>query len=91
MLDRDQDLKIAGNRPSGYTSVKLGADKDGMVTVWDSHHWGSAASQGGGVSVGVIPYVYRPKNNRRRHHANPHQRRSTLAPGGRRIIPRPTC
>jgi xanthine dehydrogenase YagR molybdenum-binding subunit len=65
MLDRDQDLKIAGNRPSGYINVKLGADKDGMVTVWDSHHWGSAGPQGGGVSVGVIPYVYRPKNNRR--------------------------
>jgi xanthine dehydrogenase YagR molybdenum-binding subunit len=65
MLDRDQDLKIGGNRPSGYINVKLGADKNGMVTVWDSHHWGSSGPRGGGVSVGVVPYVYRPQNNRR--------------------------
>ena len=30
MLDRDQELKIAGNRPSGYIKVRLGADKDGV-------------------------------------------------------------
>ena len=41
MLDRDQELKIAGNRPSGYIKVRLGADKDGMITVWDSEHWGT--------------------------------------------------
>ena len=66
LLDRDQELKIAGNRPSGYIQVKLGADKDGMVQVWDSHHWGSSGSRGGGVGLGTIPYVYLPKNYRRR-------------------------
>jgi len=69
MLDRDQDLMIGGNRPSGFIHVKMGADKDGMVTVWDSHHWGTSGPQGGGVSVGVVPYVFEPKN-----------RRSTLTP-----------
>ena len=29
MLDRDQDQMIAGNRPSGYIRVRLGADEDG--------------------------------------------------------------
>ena len=66
MLDRDQELKIAGNRPSGYLEVRLGADENGVVKVWDSHHWGSAGFSGGGVSQGVIPYVIVPKNYRRK-------------------------
>jgi xanthine dehydrogenase YagR molybdenum-binding subunit len=66
MLDRDQELKIAGNRPSGYIKVRLGADADGIVTVWDSHHWGTSGPTGGGVSLGSVPYVYNPPNVRRR-------------------------
>ncbi|MDP7017097.1 MAG: xanthine dehydrogenase family protein, partial [Pirellulaceae bacterium] len=66
MLTRDQELKIAGNRPSGYLKVKLGADKDGVVQVWDSHHWGTSGNTGGGVSQGVIPYVLVPRNYRRK-------------------------
>jgi xanthine dehydrogenase YagR molybdenum-binding subunit len=67
MLDRDQEFKLGGNRPSGYLKVKLGADKDGIVTVWDSEHWGSggATATGSGVSQGVVPYVFAPKNFRR--------------------------
>lgn len=66
LLTRDQELKIAGNRPSGFINVKLGADKDGVVQVWDSHHWGTSGFNGSTVSVGNFPYVYRPKNWRRR-------------------------
>jgi xanthine dehydrogenase YagR molybdenum-binding subunit len=66
MLSRDQELKIGGNRPSGYIKVRLGANQDGVVQVWDSHHWGSTGYNGSTVSVGTIPYVFRPKNNRRR-------------------------
>jgi xanthine dehydrogenase YagR molybdenum-binding subunit len=65
MLDRDQEQKLGGNRPSGYIKVKLGADADGMVQVWDSHHWGTSGTRGGGVAQSVIPYVYQPKNFRR--------------------------
>jgi xanthine dehydrogenase YagR molybdenum-binding subunit len=66
MLDRDQELKLGGSRPSGYIKVRLGADKDGVVQVWDSTHWGSAgASNPGGVSQAVIPYVFTPPNYRR--------------------------
>ncbi|MCH2203674.1 MAG: molybdopterin-dependent oxidoreductase, partial [Fuerstiella sp.] len=36
MLTRDQELKIGGNRPSGFIEVKLGADENGVVQVWDS-------------------------------------------------------
>ena len=65
MLDRDLELKLGGNRPSGYIKVKLGADENGLVKVWDSHHWGSAGYTGGGVSHGQIPYVLVPKDYRR--------------------------
>lgn len=65
MLDRDQELKIAGNRPSGYIKVRIGADENGVVRVWDSHHWGTSGISGGGVSHTVIPYVLEPKNYRR--------------------------
>jgi xanthine dehydrogenase YagR molybdenum-binding subunit len=65
MLDRDLELKLGGNRPSGYIKVKLGADENGLVKVWDSHHWGTSGFTGGGVSHGVVPYVLVPKNYRR--------------------------
>lgn len=65
LLSRDQELKIAGNRPSGYINVKIGADENGVLTVWDSLHWGTAGYKGGGVSQTVMPYVIRPKNYRR--------------------------
>lgn len=66
MLSRDQELKIAGNRPSGFIDVKLGADENGVVQVWDSHHWGTTGFNGSTVSVGNFPYVFRPKNYRRK-------------------------
>jgi xanthine dehydrogenase YagR molybdenum-binding subunit len=64
MLDRDQELKNAGNRPSGYLRAKFGADAEGVVKVWESHHWGTAGYRGGGVSVSQVPYVIVPKNYR---------------------------
>lgn len=66
MLTREQELQNGGNRPSGYIDVKIGADKEGVVKVWDSHHWGTSGEQGGGVSQGVIPYVFNPPNRRRK-------------------------
>ncbi len=66
MLTRDQELKIGGNRPSGFIHVKLGADEHGVVQVWDSHHWGTSGFNGSTVSVGNFPYVYQPKNFRRK-------------------------
>lgn len=65
MLSRDQELKIAGSRPSGFLKVRLGADKDGVVQVWDSEHWSSPGATGPGIPHTVIPYVFAPKNIRR--------------------------
>ncbi len=64
MLDRDHELKIAGNRPSGYIKVRLGADKSGEVKVWDSQQWGTSGYRGGGVSDRVVPYVIQAPNRR---------------------------
>jgi xanthine dehydrogenase YagR molybdenum-binding subunit len=66
MLDRDLELKNAGSRPGGYVDVKIGADKDGVITIWDSHHWTAGGYRGGGVNQTVIPYVIVPANYRRR-------------------------
>ncbi|MGE0607390.1 MAG: xanthine dehydrogenase family protein molybdopterin-binding subunit [Pirellulales bacterium] len=66
MLERDQELKTAGSRPSGFINVKVGADKNGVIQVWDSHLWGSNGVDGGGIGAGVIPYVFEPKNLRNR-------------------------
>jgi len=66
MLTRDQELKIAGCRPSAYLKVDLGADENGVVQVWDSVHWGTSGFAGGGVSQSVVPYVIVPPNYRRK-------------------------
>lgn len=64
MLDRDLELKIAGCRPSGFIQVKIGADKNGVVRVWDSKQWGTSGYGGGGVDEKLIPYVLVPPNRR---------------------------
>lgn len=66
MLERDIELKTAGCRPSGFINVRVGADANGVVKVWDSHHWGTSGVGGGGVAQGVIPYVFDPPNRRRK-------------------------
>jgi xanthine dehydrogenase YagR molybdenum-binding subunit len=65
MLSREQELKLAGSRPSGYLKVRLGADENGVIQVWDSHHWGTGGGDAGAVSQSVVPYVLVPKNYRR--------------------------
>jgi xanthine dehydrogenase YagR molybdenum-binding subunit len=66
MLDRDLELKNAGSRPSGFVKVKLGADSEGVITVWDSHHWSTGGNAGGSLPQDVMPYVIVPPNYRRR-------------------------
>jgi xanthine dehydrogenase YagR molybdenum-binding subunit len=65
MLDRDQELMVAGMRPSIYAKVKVGAKKDGTLTAWESQSWGTT---GPGVSnTGSLPYVLTPPAFRRQH------------------------
>ncbi len=54
MLERDAELTVAGSRPSAFARVKVGATKDGKITVWHSESWGS----GGLAGAGRPPYPY---------------------------------
>lgn len=56
MLDRDLELMIAGNRPSGYAKIKVGAMKDGSITAMEAEVWGTSG-MGGGIPD-TIPYVF---------------------------------
>ncbi len=60
MLDRDLELKNAGSRPSGYADVKVGADKNGVIKVWDTHFWSAGGYGGAPLNQSVIPYVIVP-------------------------------
>ncbi|MGI8740959.1 MAG: xanthine dehydrogenase family protein molybdopterin-binding subunit [Bryobacteraceae bacterium] len=67
-LDRATELTIAGNRPSVFGDVKVGAKKDGTITVWDSKTWASGGLGGGGVNPTIYPYVFNDIPNRRMNH-----------------------
>lgn len=57
LLDRDMELKVAGNRPSAYADVKVGLDADGMISAVESFVWGTAGL-GGYRGAADIPYVF---------------------------------
>jgi xanthine dehydrogenase YagR molybdenum-binding subunit len=67
-LDRAQELTIAGNRPSVFAEIKLGAKKDGTLTVWQSKTWATGGLTGGNLNADQMPYVYREVPNRRINH-----------------------
>lgn len=81
-LDRAQEHLAAGNRPSATGTVKLGANKDGMLTAMVAETWGT-----GGVSRGAqfpLPYVYAVPNVSRVHSdvfVNGGDARAMRAPG----------
>ena len=65
-LDRATELKIAGNRPSAYAHIKVGAKKDGTITAWQSTSWATGGMGGGGMPP--IPYVFTEIPNKRLNH-----------------------
>jgi xanthine dehydrogenase YagR molybdenum-binding subunit len=56
LLERDLELMIGGNRPSAFADVKIGADKEGRVTAWDSKCWGTGGM--GNFGAPPLPYVF---------------------------------
>jgi len=68
MLERDQELMAAGERPSMYAKVKVGAKKDGTLVGWQSESWGTGGpdAQGGAPN---LPYVVRIPDRRVKHTA----------------------
>jgi xanthine dehydrogenase YagR molybdenum-binding subunit len=62
LLERDLELAIAGNRPSAFAHIKVGAKKDGTVTAFQGEVWGTGG--GSGYSLRAFPYVFNIPNNR---------------------------
>jgi xanthine dehydrogenase YagR molybdenum-binding subunit len=69
MLDRDAELTVAGDRPSAWADVELGALADGTLNAWTSHSWGSGGL--GGAGSPPIPYIFEVPNRHHRHTAVP--------------------
>lgn len=63
-LDRSTELASAGVRPSAYANVTVAAKKDGTITAWDAHLWGSDGFKGATVQANFLPYVIQPENRR---------------------------
>ncbi len=66
-LERNVEQVIAGCRPSAFARIKLGATKDGKVTLWESNSWATGGFTGGGSPP--IPYVYTRIPNQRKNHS----------------------
>ena len=69
MLDRDQEVSVAGARPSTHAEISAGADADGNVVAWDSKSWGSGGPSGAGSPP--IPYVFGFDNQAHAHTSVP--------------------
>ena len=59
-LDRVQEHLAAGNRPSGWAHIKLGANRDGKIVALIADARGTGGV-GGGADV-ILPYVYSVPN-----------------------------
>jgi xanthine dehydrogenase YagR molybdenum-binding subunit len=58
LLDRATEMKTPGTRPSGFAKVTLAAKKNGVITAWKSHHWGTSGPQGRTIDGNQLPYVF---------------------------------
>ncbi|MGH9327763.1 MAG: xanthine dehydrogenase family protein molybdopterin-binding subunit [Terriglobia bacterium] len=65
LLERSEELEVAGCRPSGFAHVKVGAKSDGTLVAWESDCWGTGGPGPSGVLP--IPYVLDIPNRIRRH------------------------
>ncbi len=66
-LDRQIEQVIAGCRPSAFARIKLAANKEGKITLWESQSWATGGFTGGGSPP--IPYVYTRIPNQRKNHS----------------------
>ncbi len=62
LLERDHELMVAGARPSMHAKIRVGAKKDGTLTVWDSDTWGNNGTAA--AAPPQLPYVIIPPNRR---------------------------
>jgi xanthine dehydrogenase YagR molybdenum-binding subunit len=83
MLDRAEEITVAGNRPSAYGKVKIAGTRDGKVTAFDADTYGSPGVGTAASTLGPMPYVY-VFENRRKNTAirlNASSQRAMRAPG----------
>jgi xanthine dehydrogenase YagR molybdenum-binding subunit len=66
MLERDAEMTVAGDRPSAYAEIEVGAQQDGTIVYWASKSWGSGGRGGSGSPP--LPYVFTNIPNRRHQH-----------------------
>ena len=65
MLDRRAELTVAGDRPSAWAEIEVGAKADGTLTAWTSQSWGTGGLGNSGNPP--LPYVFQIPNRRQRH------------------------
>lgn len=63
MLERDQELAVAGNRPSAFGAVRIAVDENNKMTAVDSDIWGTGGN--GGYRSPPVPYVFEGIPNKR--------------------------
>ncbi|MCS6851093.1 MAG: xanthine dehydrogenase family protein molybdopterin-binding subunit [Gemmataceae bacterium] len=87
MLDRAEEITVAGNRPSAYGKVKIAGTKDGLITAYEVDCYGTPGiGNAATVNMGLLPYVYQDAiPNWKRNHAivrlNAGAARAMRAPG----------
>jgi xanthine dehydrogenase YagR molybdenum-binding subunit len=86
MLTRAEEVAVGGMRPSAYGTVKIAADKEGMVRAFEIDcHGSSGIGRGATVNFQAIPYVYTSIPNIKRRHRvvrlNLQTARAMRAPG----------
>ena len=67
-LERDQEVTVAGSRPSAFARIRAAADEQGRLVAWDSDSWGSGGLPGTGQTP--LPYVFSRLPNRRLRHTS---------------------
>jgi xanthine dehydrogenase YagR molybdenum-binding subunit len=59
MLNREEEITTAGNRPSAIGTVKIAGNKDGTITAFAVDCHGTPGFTGGAtVNLGLLPYIY---------------------------------
>lgn len=87
MLDREEEITTAGNRPSASGKVKIGGKKDGTITAFTVDCHGTPGYTGGAtINLNLMPYVYNDAvaNMSRKHtvaYINAGGARAMRAPG----------
>ena len=56
MLERNQELMMAGMRPSAFARVRIGCDSEGILTAFDSMAWGTSGVQASPNPP--MPYIF---------------------------------